>query len=112
MPYKIDKEKKLIPEELKKSIKLTQKQKQEIRELADTGIWSQRKLAALYGVERTTIRFILNPEKYEESKKRAKENRHKYYSKEKQKVYMKRTREYRKELNSQNKLEEGVAGAN
>jgi len=105
MPYKIDTDKKLIPKELKRNTKITDKQRDEIREIYASGSSSHRKLAAEYGVEKSTIAFILNPDKYELSKQRAKENRHKYYLKEKQAAYMKRTRDYRVELNKENKLE-------
>lgn len=106
MPYKIDTDKKLIPLALKRNTKITEEQKVEIREIYATGSSSHRKLAAAYGVEKSTIAFILNPEKYELSKERAKANRHKYYSKEKQAKYTKRTRDYRVALNKDNKLED------
>lgn len=106
MPYKNESEKLLIPVSLKRNTKLTDEQRQEIRELYDSGSWSHRTLAKSFGVEKSTIAFILNPERAKANAERNKANRHKYYSKEKQKVYMKRTREYRQELYLDNKLEQ------
>lgn len=105
MPYKNQTDKLLIPLALKRNTKLTEEDKSNIRTIYATGMSSHRKLAELYSVEKSTIAFVLNPDKYELSKQRAKDNRHKYYNKEKQAEYMRNHRKYRQELNLENKLE-------
>lgn len=105
MPYKNQTNKLLIPLALKRNTKLTDEERDEIRKIYATGNSSHRKLAELYNVEKSTIAFVLNPEKYELSKQRAKENKHKYYNKEKQAEYMRNHRKYRQELYLENKLE-------
>ena len=104
MPYKFDTDKKLIPKELSRKIKLTEDQRQEIRDLY--GKVSQRKLAAIYGVSRRLVVFIGCPEKYEKSKERRKINGKfgAYYDRDKQRVYAKKVRDYRKELNNKGLL--------
>lgn len=108
MPYKNQTNKLLIPLALKRNIKLTDKDKSDIRTIYATGMSSHRKLAELYNVEKSTIAFVLNPEKYELSKQKAKENKHKYYNKEKRAEYMRNHRKYRQELNLENKLEKTI----
>lgn len=105
MPYKNQTDKLLIPLALKRNIKLTDKDKSDIRTIYATGMSSHRKLAELYNVEKSTIASVLNPDKYELNKQRAKENKHKYYNKEKQAEYMRNHRKYRQELYLENKLE-------
>ncbi len=73
MPYKSEKIK--LPKQYDKRIKLTDKQREEIKEKYMTGLYSQRDLAAEYKVSRRLITFILNPEKYEISKEQFKERR-------------------------------------
>lgn len=104
MPIKSEVEKLKIPDELKRSIKLSKEQKEEVLKIRNATGLSQRKLADLFGVSRRTIQFILNKEDYERNKKMSAERHHKYYNPEKHKQYVKRTRDYRKELNESNYL--------
>lgn len=85
--------------------KLTEGQKQEIRE-NKMGL-SQRKLAAVYGVSRRTITFILDPEKLAENLKRRQERGgHKqYYDKEKHAHYMQNHRKYKQDLYVKGKIQ-------
>jgi hypothetical protein len=96
MPGKF--EKKHIPTHLKRSAKLTDKQRAEIRENVD-GL-SQRALAERYGVSRRTIQFILDPEKLEENKKRRAERGGSkiYYDRETHTAAMRDHRRYKKRL--------------
>ena len=104
MPIKSEVEHLHIPKKLKRSVKLTEEQREEIIAIYKTGSSSQRKLAKLFGVSRRLIFFIVNPDKYEEYKIAYKEKggSMRYYNKDKQCTYSQRTREYRKEL--ENKL--------
>lgn len=73
MPYKSER----IPlsREQDRRIKLTEEQRDEIRHKYSTGLYSQRKLAAEYGVSRRLITFILDPDKEEHSRELFKERR-------------------------------------
>ena len=109
MPYKCEKIN-LKPEQDRRR-KLTDEQKQDIREHYATGTTSQRKLAAAYGVSRRLITFILDPEK----KKRDLENRaarggsKQYYDREKHTRTMREHRQYKQKLyvNGELKAEPG-----
>ena len=60
MPYKSEKIK--LPENLDRRRKLTDGDRQEIRELYATGLWSLNKLAQKYGVSKKLILLTVNPE--------------------------------------------------
>lgn len=79
--------------------KLTEKDKKKIKELSSAGL-SQRKIAAIYKVDRRLISFILNPASYEENlKRRAERGGSKiYYDKKKHAVYVKLHRRYKQDL--------------
>lgn len=98
MPHKHETDRKLIPKDLKKTSKLTEAQKQEIKENKEN--LSSYKLAELYKVSRRTIQFILDPQKKLENYKKRLERggSSQYYNKEKQTRAMKETRRYRTEL--------------
>jgi hypothetical protein len=104
MPYKFETEKKKIPRELNKNVKLSLEQREEIKELY--GLISQRQLAKKFNVSRRLIIFIGCPEKYKKNvenfKKRQKTK--KYYNKEKQRIYIQRLRQHKKQLNKIGKL--------
>lgn len=104
MPYKFETQKLKIPRELNRTIKLTEKDKEEIKELYKTGKWSHRTLAEKYKVSKTLIGLVLNPERLEAVKKRRKEHASEYYHKEKQKEYKRNERQYKYELYKKNKL--------
>ena len=104
MPYKhIEK---LIPIEHDRRVKLNDTQRQEIRELYDSGSYSQRGLAKLYGVSRRLIIFILDPLKHQANIARRKERLEtkSYYDKDKQRAYMQSHRQYKQQLYLDNKL--------
>lgn len=89
--------------DLDRRFKLTDEQRVEIKELYDTGnkeLYSQRKLAAAYGVSRRLITFIVSPEMYEEHKRqyREKGGSMRYYDKDKHTAAIKEHREYKKQL--------------
>ena len=81
--------------------KLTEDQKEYIRWLREEEGLSQRKLAAMFGVSRRLITFVLDPEKEKRSKaifkQRKKEGRYKY-TKEQWAEVMKEHRHYKEQL--------------
>lgn len=99
MPYKSEK---IIIDHTAndKRIRLTDEQKQKIKEEYATSLISQRALAKKYNVDRKTIYNILHPDKYQEQLKANQENKHsqKYYNKEKHKEYIKNHRRYKQTL--------------
>lgn len=106
MPYKFETEKMKMKQEDKRSIKLNQEQKIKIKELYETGKYSQRQLATIYDVSRRTIVFCIYPDKYKKSRQEFKERQKTgmYYNKNKQKEYAKKYRKHKKELYLKNKL--------
>ncbi|HKL23368.1 MAG TPA: helix-turn-helix domain-containing protein [Candidatus Nanoarchaeia archaeon] len=108
MPYKHEysEPKQKITETYDRRRKLTDKQREEIKELY--GKISQRKLAKKYGVSRRTIIWIGCPEKYKKNlEDRAKRGGSKiYYDCEKHKKAMKKHRKHKHELDKNNKLVE------
>mgnify|MGYP001945381854 FL=1 len=107
MPYKFETERKRIPKEKDRRIKLTDEQREEIRKLYATGLYSQRKLAKKFGVSRRTIVFTIYPERLEENKKRRQEcgGSKIYYDKDKHREYMRRHRQYKRQLAEKGELE-------
>ena len=73
MPYKSEKIK--LSKEQDRRIKLTDKQRIEIKEKYATGFYSQRKLAAEYNVSRRLITFVLDEEKAKKAAEQLKERR-------------------------------------
>lgn len=73
MPFKSESIK--LPKQYDRRIKLTDKQRDEIKEKYASGVYSQRALAREYNVSRRLISFVLNPEKYETAKEQFKERR-------------------------------------
>ena len=106
MPYKSEKIKIAFTEHDRR-IKLTDEQKDEIRERFAAGA-SQRSLARIYKVDRRLISFIVNPESYEENLKRREERGGTkfYYEKEKHKNYVKQHRRYKQSLKLSGELKD------
>ena len=104
MPYKFETKKLLIKQENDKRRKLSNQQKDEIKELK--GVYSQRVVASMFNVSRRTIVFIWYPERLEANKERRQERggSKKYYEKETHKEYIKKHRRYKQELNLEGKL--------
>ena len=100
MPYKSEKIK-IDGTKLDRRRKLTEDQKDYIRWLREEEGLSQRKLAAMFGVSRRLITFILDPEKEKKNKVRAKqlrqEGRYKYTN-EQWAETMKEHRRYKEKL--------------
>ena len=103
MPYKFEHEHLKIKDKDDRRIKLFDEDREEIRKLYATGLFSQRDLANRYNVSRRTITFVLDPTKRERAnellKQRKKDGR--YYSKEKQREYVKKYREHKYDLYKQ-----------
>lgn len=74
MPYKSEKIK-IANTQYDRRIKLTDEQREEIRQKYASGCVGMRPLAKEYNVSRGTIKFIVQPEKYERSKALFRERR-------------------------------------
>ena len=99
MPYKSE-QIKIEFSQFDKRIKLTDEQKEKIREEYATGLISQRNLAKKYKVSKKAIFNTIHPEKYQAQLEKYKLNQHskQYYQKEKHKEYIKKHRRYKQEL--------------
>lgn len=105
MPYKSEKIK--LSERQDRRRKLTEDEKQRIREIYASGCIGQRPLAQMFGVSRSTIQVIVNPERAEAVRQRVKEHWRDYRpSKEEWAETMKEHRHYKQELYLKGKLEE------
>ena len=97
MPYKSEKIK-LSPTQDRRR-KLTDEQKEEIKKLYATGLIGQRPLAKQFGVSRSLIQVIVNPEIAEKKKQRIKEHWRDYRpSKEEWAETIREHRHYKQEL--------------
>lgn len=107
MPYTFEIQKKLIPREYDRRVKISNEQKEEIKQLYSTGKFSYRSLAKEYGVTKNTIRDTIYPEKAIENRakklKRAKEKNY-YYDSKKNTESMRKHRQYKKLLEDNNLL--------
>lgn len=105
MPYKSEKMK--LSKEQDRRIKLSDEQKEEIRNKYATGLYSQRGLAIEYHVSRRLISFVLDDEKAkraaEQLKQRRADGRYKP-SKEQWAATMKEHRQYKQRLYMEGKL--------
>jgi hypothetical protein len=101
MPYKCEKIN--LPRELDRRVKLTEDEREEIKQLY--GKISQRKLAKRFGVSRRLIIFIGAPEKYQHNKDIRKDSTF-YYNKYKHRAYMKKHRKYKQRLYLEGKIKE------
>lgn len=110
MPYKSEKIK-IAGTKHDRRRKLTEDQKQYIRWLREEEKLSQRKLAAMFGVSRRLITFILDPDKEKSNKARLKESKAKgkyKYTKEKWAATMKEHRHYKQKLFCDGKIKESA----
>lgn len=79
--------------------KLTEEQKEEIRSIYKSGVCGTRPLAKQFGVSRSTIQVIVNPNIAERHKKRSKEHWRDYKkSKEEWAATIREHRHYKQEL--------------
>jgi len=97
MPYKSDKKGVLIPRELKRNIKLSIDEREEIRLIRALHGYSYNAIARAYGVSKRLIQFICDPDKErvnrELRKKLCKDGR--YYNKEYHRAQVRNTRRYK-----------------
>lgn len=105
MPYK-SRLAKLAGTKHDKRVKLTPEQKKEIHEAYKTGMYSQRQLAAMYGVSKRLITFCIDPEKLKENleARKARGGSKQYYQKEKQTAYMREHRNHKQKLFVEGKI--------
>lgn len=101
MPYKFETEKKRIPRELNRNVKLSLEDREQIKR--EYGTISQRKLAKRWGVSRRLIVFIGDEEQYKKNLENRKGKS--YYNKEKNTQYMRKHRQYKQKLNLKGELE-------
>lgn len=105
MPYKSEKIR-LSPSQDRRR-KLTDEQKEQIRELYETGLVSQRELARQFNVNRSTIQIIVNPNRAAKVKRRIKEHWKDYRpDKEAWSETMREHRHYKQELYLKGELKE------
>lgn len=99
MPYKAEKIK--LPRELDRRVKLSDEQREEIKHKYSTGMYSQRALAAEYGVSRRLIQFTIDEDKAQRAsellKERRKDGRYKP-TKEEWSATVREHRRYKNEL--------------
>lgn len=97
MPYKSEKLK--LNETQDRRRKLTDEQKEEIIRIYKSGVCGQRPLAKQFGVSRSLIQIIVNPEIAEKKKQRIKDHWRDYRpTKEEWAETMKEHRHYKQEL--------------
>ena len=105
MPYKCEKD--LIPTVLKRSSKLSDADKEEMRALRNLGgEWSYNALAREFGVSKRTAYWVINPEKQKENYelRKARGGSKQYYDREKHTKAVREHRRYKKELADAGKL--------
>ena len=104
MPFKSEKIK--LPEKYDKRRKLTNDQKDEIRQKYESGFCSLQSLANEYGVSKKTILLIANPKSKEKNDKRIKDHWKEYQaSKDERNKIMRDHRQYKQELYMSGKIE-------
>ena len=108
MPYKSDKKGILIPRELKRNIKLSLEDREEIKRIRREEGVSYQKIANAFGVSKRLVIFICNPEIEAKNKDRLKEAKRngKYYYREKNTAAVRETRRYKHELYLNGELEQ------
>ena len=98
MPYKFETDKKKLPKELDRRIKLTNEDREEIIKLISSWL-SDSEIGSMFWVNRKTIYFIRKPEQLIKNKQDYKTRRldWRYYNKEKNNEFIQSTRLYKKE---------------
>ena len=104
MPYRFETLKLKIRKEHDKRRKLDDYEKDQIKQFY--GEISQRKLAKMFGVSRSLVRFVGDPEKHKQNLLRREERggSMRYYDKEQQRKYTKKHRDYKRMLDLKNLL--------
>ena len=97
MPYKSEYTHKQIPISLDRRVKLTDEDKNTIKELYTSKLYSNQTIWNMFWIHRSTVYLLCNPDIMEKHKKQYKERRKdgRYYNKEQQRVTVKNTRKYR-----------------
>jgi hypothetical protein len=105
MPYKSEKIK--LPEQLDRRRKLTEEQKQEIREKYGTGFYSLNGLAKEYSVSKKLILITVNPESKRKNDQRIKDHWRDYQETgEDHNKTMREHRHYKQSLYIEGKIKE------
>ena len=104
MPYKSEKIK--LSETQDRRRKLTDEQKEEIKRIYETGVCGMRLLAKQFGVSRTTIQIIVNPERAASIKQRVKDHWKDYQNQKQLTEATRNTRRYKQELYLKGELKE------
>ena len=103
MPYKSEKLK--LPPNKDRRRKLTDEQKEEIKRIYATGVCGMRPLAKQFGVSRSLIQVIVNPDVAERKKQYVKDHWRDYRpSKEKWNATVREHRKYKQNLYLQGEL--------
>ena len=109
MPYKSEKIK--LPENLDRRRKLTDGDRQEIKDLYATGMWSLNGLAKKYGVSKKSILLIVNPDSAAKAKQYRKEHWREFQQKgEEWNAVQREHRAYKYNLYKQGLLKSEVDG--
>lgn len=108
MPYKSDRKGVLIPRELKRNIKLSLEEREEIKRIRREDGVSYQKIANAFGVSKRLVIFICNPDIEKRAKERLREAKRqgKYYYKDKNTAAVRETRRYKHKLYLNGKLEQ------
>lgn len=97
MPYKVEKTR--LPQHLDRRVKLLDEDKDEIRKLYKSGLYSLNGLAKQYSVSKKTILLIVNPQSKEKNDRYIKEHWMDYkQDKEQHNLSIKKTRRYKQDL--------------
>lgn len=105
MPYKSEKIK--LSREQDRRVKLTDKQREEIKELYGTGFYSLNDLAKKFKCSKKTVLLIVNAESAAKAKQYRKENWKQWQgTKEEHREAIKNTRRYKNELYKTGKLKD------
>jgi len=105
MSYKFENEKMKIPPEYDRRRKLSDEDKEVIRDKYSTGLYSLNKLAAEFNVSKKTILLTVNHESKRKSDERIKEHWRDYIpTNEERRAITKEFREYKKKLYLEGKL--------
>ena len=94
MPYAFETHKLKLPVGTDRRVKLTSIQKEEIKELFNSGV-AQREIARDFKVSRRLIYWITHPEKYEEFREVRRGCWKHYYNKESRNISMQEHRQYK-----------------
>lgn len=103
MPSVVDKIK--LPQQLDRRVKLLDEDKDEIRKLYKSGLYSLNGLAKQYSVSKKTILLIVNPQSKAKNDRYIKEHWMNYQQdKEQHNLSIKKTRKYKEQLRKQGEI--------